>query len=943
MIGQVLNERYLITASLGGGGMGHVYLATDLWYGSQPVAVKVLDARLSLNPAFIDRFRQEAELLRRLDHPNIVRYIEDFRADGRYCIVMEYLAGGNLLDALARSGPLDEPTFRRIALALTDALIRAHDSGIIHRDIKPENILLTPEGVPKLSDFGIAGLLANDPAAQRLGGSPYYMSPQRWERRESGWADDIWSLGVVLFEMLAGEAPFRGPNEMAVVHAVWKQPTPDLRRLRPDVPEGYAAIIERCLEKAPERRYPTMRRLAADLEQGRPLDGTDRREGLFPRRRGLPGAVFLITAVALVVILSAVALIAWRAGHTPSPARTATITPTRTPAPTATPYIITATPAGIVILPPTPTPGPTDTPLVITATPLPVTPSDTPTLTPTPTPTPSATPTETATPTPTATLTPTDTPTLTPTPTFTITPSATPTETATPTTTATFTPTATITNTPRPTLTPSHTPSSTPDVLATQQAIALETLDALSTETVPTATLTLTPIPTLTPAPFNPDWPAAVRVIEDFSSGARRWELPPGWTVVQMEDGNLVLQAGAPGTARKLDAADWGRYYAFQIRFLLGLNSTFTVDLFGDLLRCRFVSFTVTPQGGVFRYNNREPVDGTCPQDGQPISTIDLPLSSFLWHTLRLEARSSTLAVYIDGQRLALASNPLPPAFGPTGLIQVPAGVTQPVLFDDLVVNVLDPNPEREVAWVAADAYCLRDLATGRQGVGLSAAIRGEGVDAVWGLGPGDVSTQTYMLQPAPDDDSGLRYYWTYRPVGGLVAGTYTFIPLRGGIEITGRRFISPHRGGYDLNDAPRDVSAVITPQGIQLAWTPVQPVERAFNPGGSYLVRLFRADAGDLERLFRSLYEDRGASSVPRYLIPWGLLNRPPSARGALLEELPDGDYFIQVWAVTGRPASGDECRAVDSRETLRLNIRDGIATITLPSGFTVSGAIGG
>ncbi|MBN1964147.1 MAG: protein kinase [Anaerolineae bacterium] len=941
--GDVIKERYRIIRSLGRGGMGEVFLAHDNEQ-NRHVAIKVLGGRLARNPAFVQRFRTEAAILRRLDHPNIVHYIEDFQLDGRYYIVMEYVAGGSLLDTIERNGPLEEKTFRRLILAITDALTRAHDSRVIHRDIKPENILVTPEGSPKLSDFGVAGLYEGDAEAQaeRLGGSPYYMSPQRWQGYESGPQDDIWSLGVVMFEMLAGHVPFRAQSEVAVVHTIWNEPTPDLRLLRPELPEGYAAIVERCLEKSPERRYQRMRRVAADLEQGYPEEGgTGRREGYFPaKRRRWPWIVLLIAVLAVVFGGGGLFIAAQQAAPTPT---AVVFVPSRTPAPTATPIFITATPPASPLPSITFTAGPSATPFLVTATPGPSqTPSDTPTPSTTPTDTPSPLPTNTPVPTdtPVPTNTPSNTPppTLSETPTFTLTftPSFTPTASLTP----SFTPT--ITNTPRPTLTPSHTPSGTPNLLLTEQAHAQATLDRISTDTVPTATPTATTAPTATPTPNLARWPVSLRVLDDFSSGADRWLLPEGWAVMQAEEGGAVLMANAPGSARRLDTADWGRHYALQFRFLLGQGGAFTFDLFGDLTRCRSVSFFANRSGGEFRYNNREPVGGECPRDNLTITATGQEISSFVWHTVRLEARDDILHAYLDGVLVAVVRNPLPSTIGPNGILTVPEGIVPPVLFDDFVVNAIDPRSDRDLVWVGGEVYCLQDYATGLTGVAAEAVMEGDYVDAVWVIGPRDAGEQTFMLYPDGLTDAGNTHYGYVGWGNGLRDGMYTFIPLHDGLEVTGRRFSVPHRDQYPLVDAPRDVQVEVTELGLQLSWTAVTPVEGGFNPGGTYMIRVQAAGTSATERLFYPVYEDWGAASVPRYLLPWGTLYRPPNARGTLLENLPDGQYEVEVWAVSTRASTGDECRAIDSRETIRLAIAGDLVTVTLADGSTTQGLIG-
>jgi serine/threonine protein kinase len=957
MIGKTLQERYTLIQSLGSGGMGEVFLAVDSWQYNRQVAIKALKPQLARDAAYLHRFRMEAGILRRLNHPNIVEYIEDFAVDDQHYIVMEYVAGGNLLDFIAATDQMSEETFRQIILGVTDALTRAHDNSIIHRDIKPENILLTPDGVPKVSDFGVAWLLEQPDAenATRFGGSPYYMSPQRWEGGLARQTDDIWSLGVVMYEMLSGEVPFYGTTEMATVHAIWNNPTPDLREIRPDLPHGYAAIIERTLEKSPARRYSLMRKVAADLEAGQPEEGIRRREGRFvvpPRRWPLIVGLGITTIVA--VVIGIILLLS----REPEPTTIAgVIVATRTPPPTETPLIITATPQEAPVVQESPLPLPTATRFVITSTPLP-----------TDTPPPSATASETSTwtpsPLPTDTLAFTDTPvpSVTPTATASSIPSATPTASLTPTLTATATGTATntftptITSTPRPTLTPSHTPTSTPDLLATQQAEALATLAQVSSEIAPTATPLPSSTPTATATPDRQHWPDSMRVLDDFNAagdraGTARWMLPEGWGVISEPDGNLALEASAPGSARRLDAADWGRYYSLQFRFRLGQGGQFSVDLFGDLTRCQATTFTVTEDGVAVRYTNQTSFGGSCRREFIPITIIDEPISGFVWHTLRLEARDSLMLVFLDGVRLNNIRNPLPSTVGPSGMLALPEDAETPVLFDDFVVNLLNPSDTQDLVWRAGDAYCVQDFGAGSTGVALEARIEGDYVDAIWGIGPSDVSQQSYMLYPdpvantlpdAPSSQPDVSHYTYFEANQALNSGTYALVPLHEGVEVTGRRLITPHRDGYTLPDAPRAMDVALTERGLQLSWQPVQPVEGGFNPGGAYLIRVQPASGAMTTHLFSPLYEDRGAASVPRYLLPWGQLYRPPTASGIALDTLPDGDYLIQVWAVSSRPSSGDECRAIDNRESIRMTISGSQIFLTLRNGTTIGGVIG-
>ena len=312
MLGQTLNNRYRIVSRLGQGAMGEVYRATDTQTG-QEVAVKVLAPSLALQPSLIERFRREGEALRQLRHPNIVAFVDMFQHENQQIIVMEYVPGGSLRGLLSQPGALPLARVRQILLDLCDALVRAHRLDIVHRDLKPENVLLAEDGTLKLTDFGVARLAGEATQLTATGtqiGTPFYMSPEAWEGRALDAQTDIWSLGVMLYEMLAGEVPFGGETTAAVMTKVLMTPGPDLARLQADTPAGLKQILGRMLVRDKAARYQTMREVAADLERGAPATTaatTPSRDTAVAatqvvkpnqRPRGMVGVVMAIVALA---------------------------------------------------------------------------------------------------------------------------------------------------------------------------------------------------------------------------------------------------------------------------------------------------------------------------------------------------------------------------------------------------------------------------------------------------------------------------------------------------------------------------------------------------------------------------------------------------------------------------------------------------------------------
>jgi DNA-binding NarL/FixJ family response regulator len=261
--------RFVLEYLIGEGGVGQVYKGRDTHTG-QSVAIKVLRPEVLLDaPNLVERFRREGELLRELHHPNIIQVLATYEEKGQGYIVMEYATGGSLADLLRRQPQLSLERALSIALEAADALARAHHLQIIHRDIKPGNVLLAADGTPRLTDFGLAHSAGYAPITGRgeVIGTFQYLCPEGCNRQALDERADIWSLGVVLFEMLAGERPFEGEGYPgAIVHAILNQPAPRLGDYRDDLPPALEELVDRMLAKNRAARVASMRQVAAELE-----------------------------------------------------------------------------------------------------------------------------------------------------------------------------------------------------------------------------------------------------------------------------------------------------------------------------------------------------------------------------------------------------------------------------------------------------------------------------------------------------------------------------------------------------------------------------------------------------------------------------------------------------------------------------------------------------
>jgi len=266
-VGELIAGRYEREELVGAGGMSSVYRAYDRRL-ERNVALKVLHERLGADDEHVSRFRHEARAVAQLSHSNVVTVIDRGDDDGRRFIVFEYVDGENLKQLLDRTGPLPVRRALEIAVAVADGLAYAHAHGVVHRDVKPQNILLSREGEIKVTDFGIARSLDAESGLTLTGtvlGTSSYLSPEQASGLRVTPAADIYSLGVVLYELLAGEVPFPGGNQVVVALKHVNEPPPDLLERRPDVPPRLAGAVALALQKDPERRFASMAGFAAEL------------------------------------------------------------------------------------------------------------------------------------------------------------------------------------------------------------------------------------------------------------------------------------------------------------------------------------------------------------------------------------------------------------------------------------------------------------------------------------------------------------------------------------------------------------------------------------------------------------------------------------------------------------------------------------------------------
>src|SRR5215203_5545125 len=268
VIGTLIGDRFRLDEKVGSGGMSSVYRAYDPTL-ERWVAIKLMHRDISNEADQLERFRREARAVAQLNHPHVVTVIDAGEDEGAPFIVFEYVEGETLKDRIRRLGRLPVPEAVAYAIEIGQALECAHAHKLVHRDVKPQNVLIDPDGRAKVTDFGIARSLEAQglTATGRVLGTTDYVSPEQALGHEVTEQSDIYSLGIVLYEMLTGETPFQAETQVGVAMKHVNEPMPDVQRRRPEVSAALAAIVERATAKQTENRYATVDEVVHDLEE----------------------------------------------------------------------------------------------------------------------------------------------------------------------------------------------------------------------------------------------------------------------------------------------------------------------------------------------------------------------------------------------------------------------------------------------------------------------------------------------------------------------------------------------------------------------------------------------------------------------------------------------------------------------------------------------------
>ena len=264
--GQKINDRYEIIRSIGEGGMANVYLARDIIL-ERNVAIKILRGDLAGDEKFVRRFQREALSASSLSHPNIVEMYDVGEDNGTYYIVMEYVEGMTLKQLIKKRGSLSLSEAIDIMLQITDGIKEAHDSYIIHRDLKPQNILIKENGEVKITDFGIAMALNSTQLTQTNSviGSVHYLPPEQASGKGATIKSDIYSMGILFYELLTGKLPFKGDNAVEIALKHMKNDIPSVREINDSIPQSVENIILKATAKNPKNRYESAAEMHDDL------------------------------------------------------------------------------------------------------------------------------------------------------------------------------------------------------------------------------------------------------------------------------------------------------------------------------------------------------------------------------------------------------------------------------------------------------------------------------------------------------------------------------------------------------------------------------------------------------------------------------------------------------------------------------------------------------
>jgi eukaryotic-like serine/threonine-protein kinase len=267
MVGELIGGRYELEEHVGSGGMSRVYRAHDRLL-ERTVALKILHEHYSQDEEYVERFRREARAVAQIAHPNVVTVIDRGEHEGRQFIVFEYVDGENLKQLVAREGPLPAKQVIELGLQVASALASAHDRGVVHRDVKPQNVILSEDGMPKVTDFGIARSadIESVTLTGTVMGTSEYLPPEQARGEPVDVRSDVYSLGTILYELCTGRVPFPGENPVSVAMRHLHEPVPSVRDRRPDIPSRLDAAIRRAMAKDPAERFGSMPELIAELE-----------------------------------------------------------------------------------------------------------------------------------------------------------------------------------------------------------------------------------------------------------------------------------------------------------------------------------------------------------------------------------------------------------------------------------------------------------------------------------------------------------------------------------------------------------------------------------------------------------------------------------------------------------------------------------------------------